>query len=242
MRSRNGSSSRLASARKRRPFGLRQAPRSTALEQLRADRRQPRRALPDDHRLARARPACRERLERADGSIERLVGHVPQPVAASQHREPGHHRHRDGRGGSGAPSAGAGAGSSTDGPPSASADDDADTHRAAPFVERVEHVGVAELHAHRPATGALAIVALEVAVDAGHAPPSTARPARPSRARVRTPARRSGSGDRRSCGTGVLRFPGSRRRDRSRVDQGSGIRDQGSGIRDRAASNAARRR
>ena len=89
-----------------------------------------------------------------------------QPIAAAQYREPRQHRVEVRLAASVAAGRPA-AGSSTGGPPSASAGDDADADRAPPLVEGVEHVGLAELHAHRPPARSLAVVALEVPVDAG---------------------------------------------------------------------------
>src|SRR5205085_10441636 len=42
-----------------------------------------------------------------------------------------------------------------------------DAERAAPLVEQVEHVGVTEIDLHRPPPRALAVVTLEVPIDAG---------------------------------------------------------------------------
>ena len=46
---------------------------------------------------------------------------------------------------------------------------------AAPLVEHIEHVRFAEVDLHRPPPRPLAVVALEVAIDAAQAPPSAAR-------------------------------------------------------------------
>ena len=64
-----------------------------------------------------------------------------------------------------------------------------DADGATPVVERVEHVGFAELNAHRTAARALAVVALEVAIDAGFGHFERHALRAPSPAPARTPGR-----------------------------------------------------
>ena len=52
-----------------------------------------------------------------------------------------------------------------------------DADGAPPFVEDIEHIGVAEVDLHRAAARTLAVVALEVAIDARGTRSSAARPA-----------------------------------------------------------------
>ena len=85
------------------------------------------------------------------------------------------------------------------------------TDGAAPLVEHVEHVGFAEVDPHRPAPRSLAVVALEVAIDALRTRPSAARPAPPSPRRDRRTGRRPESDGRRSSGRGRFRSRGRNR-------------------------------
>ena len=81
--------------------------------------------------------------------------------------------------------------------------------RPAPLVEHVEHVGLAEVDPHRPAARTLAVVALEVAIDAATRDLERHAAAPPSRRRARTTGRRRESGGRRSSGRGRFRSRGS---------------------------------
>ena len=131
----------------------------------------------------------RERLDGCDDGRQRLVGKIAQPVAATQHRQPGQHRFDVGL--ERAPRPGRGHRLLHQRATLGIAGDDADPHRAPPFVERIEYVGLAELHAHGPPTGTLPVVPLEVAGRYPPRPRSKGRPAPPSSSRVRTPGRRS---------------------------------------------------
>ena len=80
---------------------------------------------------------------------------------------------------------------------------------AAPGIESIKDVVLAEIDLHRPASNPLRVVPHEVGVDALAGDSSTECPARPSCGHARRKVRRFGSGGRRSCGRGRLRSRGS---------------------------------